>query len=63
VNQDNAKAYFWLTLAARQHEKDAIRLRDRLAPKLSVDERAKAEASASSWKPKPAAGQNPRLIH
>ena len=63
MDQDNVKAYFWLTLAAKQHDKEATRQRDLLAAKLSPDDVAKAEASSSSWRPKSAAVQNPRLVH
>jgi hypothetical protein len=50
-------------LAAKQHDKEATRQRDLLAAKLSPDDVAKAEASASSWKPKSAVIQNPKLVH
>jgi TPR repeat protein len=63
VEQDNLKAYFWLTLAAKQHDKDAVRQRDLLAPKLSADDVGKAEESASAWKAKLSLKQNPRQVH
>jgi TPR repeat protein len=38
VDKDQVRAYFWLTLASKQHDKDAEKQRSELAPQLSPDD-------------------------
>jgi hypothetical protein len=57
------KAYFWLTLASKQHDKDAAKQRSELAASLSPDQIARVELSAAQWKPRPARVQNPAAVH
>ena len=63
VNQDFVKAYFWVTLAAKQHERDAEKQRSKLAPKLSPDDVTTTEQSASVWKPRSGQPPNPATVH
>lgn len=44
------KAYFWLTLAAKE-DPDAAKLRSQIASKLTPEQISRAEASAAAWKP------------
>jgi hypothetical protein len=50
VAQDNIQALMWMNLAARRLGR-IIRTRDRLALKMTLDERAKAESLANAWRP------------
>jgi localization factor PodJL len=49
--RDSVAAHMWLTLAARQNEAEAIRLRDALARKMSRAEIDQAAARAQRWRP------------
>jgi len=51
VTANPEQALFWSTLAAKQQEKVAERQRAALAAKLSPDAVARAQQSASTWKP------------
>lgn len=50
--KNEAQAYFWFLLAVASGEAQAIRARDLLAPRLTVEQRAKAERDALHWAPR-----------
>ena len=52
VIQDNSKAWFWLSVALRQGDKDADKSRARIAGKLSKDEIVKQDDAVRAWKPR-----------
>jgi len=49
VPQDNGQAYFWLTLAARNGNKGADKLRASLAAGMAPGDVTKLDQSAQSW--------------
>jgi hypothetical protein len=61
VDKDEVKAYFWLTLASKQRDKDAEKQRSELASRLSPDQIASTESSAAQWKP--ARARNLAAVH
>jgi hypothetical protein len=63
VDKDQVRAYFWLTLASKQHDKDAEKQRSELAPQLSPDDITKTELFAAAWKPKPTQVPKPTAVH
>lgn len=51
VRRNYAKAYFWYTLAEKQGDKDAQRLRREIERRLSAKLIKALKAKAASWKP------------
>ena len=51
VKQNLLKAYFWYSLAEKQGDKDAKKLRQELERKLSANAVKKAKQSLKKWKP------------
>jgi len=55
VPKDRQMVYFWLLLASAQGHQNAAKVRDIVAPDLSPEQRAVAQAAARNWKPQTAA--------
>ena len=51
VEASPEQAYFWSTLAAKQHQKNAERRAQALASRLSTEDAARARKLADAWKP------------
>ena len=52
VAQDYVQAHMWFNLAATQGHKNAVKLRDLVASKMTRDQIAEAQRRAREWKPK-----------
>ena len=52
VAQDYVQAHMWLNLAAAQGYTAAVKLRDRVASKMTPNQIAEAQRRAREWKPK-----------
>jgi TPR repeat protein len=52
VPKDEQMEYFWLLLASAQGNKSAIKVRAEVERHLLPEQRAAAQASARTWKPK-----------
>jgi S1-C subfamily serine protease len=61
VPKDEQQAYFWWLLAAAQGNAEAPEFRDRIARRLTAQQRAAAQARARQWRPAadPALAQTP----
>ncbi len=62
VMLDNQKAYFWLTLATKQNNRDAERQRNELIKKLTKDDITKLEVQAAGWKSQRLTPRNPNIV-
>jgi len=51
VERSFVEAYFWYSLAEKQNDKDAQRLRRELELKLSKDQVTNTKKRISAWKP------------
>lgn len=49
VSKDNVQAYMWLSLAAESKEKEAIKFRDLLAPKMTAAQIEEAQRLVRAW--------------
>jgi len=52
VEQDDALAHLWFSLAAAQGEATALKARDAIEHKMTAAQRAKARKRADDWRPK-----------
>ena len=51
--QDSVQAHMWLNLAASKGDTDAVKVRDKVAEKMTPAQIAEAQKMAAEWKPKP----------
>jgi len=52
VPEDFVLGHMWANLAASQGAEDAVKLRDKIATKMTPDQIAEAQRLAREWKPK-----------